>query len=282
MSNVVAIDPEQIKVEDIEIRLLLEGVYRYYGYDFRDYAASSLKRRLTDMLISENLPNISSLQARLLHDKSCVDRLLAKLSINVTSMFRDPEFYLSFRTKLVPYLKTYPFIRIWHAGCSTGEEAYSLAILLEEEGLYHRCRIYVTDFNAQVLHKAEKGIFPLSHMQEYTRNYQLAGGKRAFSDYYTAQYGGALFNPSLKKNMVFSVHNLATDSSFNEFNVVLCRNVMIYFNKALQARVYDLIYKSMSMFGFLGLGAKESLRGMPHEHAFEPIDAVNKISRKIK
>lgn len=282
MSNVVAVDPEQIKVEDIEIRLLLEGVYRYYGYDFRDYAASSLKRRLNDMLLSENLPNISSLQARLLHDKACVDRLLAKLSINVTSMFRDPEFYLSFRTKLVPYLRTYPFIRIWHAGCSTGEEAYSLAILLEEEGLYPRCRIYVTDFNAQVLHKAEKGIFPLSHMQEYTRNYQLAGGKRAFSDYYTAQYGGALFNPSLKKNMVFSVHNLATDSSFNEFNVVLCRNVMIYFNKALQARVYDLIYKSMSMFGFLGLGAKESLRGMPHEHAFEAIDAVNKISRKIK
>ncbi len=280
MSNLnVATQPADL--EELETQLLLNGIYSYYGYDFRNYAAPSLKRRIADLLVSEGLPNISSLQARVLRDPPCLERFLAKLSINVTTMFRDPEFYLTFRTKLVPYLKTYPFIRIWHAGCATGEEVYSLAILLQEENLYHRCRIYATDFNEKVLHKAQSGIFPLANMQEYTRNYQLAGGQGSFSSYYTAHYGSAIFNASLKKNMVFSVHNLVTDGSFNEFNVILCRNVIIYFNNELRARVFNLIYRSLAVFGFLGLGSKETLKGTPDAHCFEDIDAKNRISRKI-
>lgn len=276
-----SLPPPITQVEELETRLLLDGVFSQYGYDFRDYAAPSLKRRIADLLISEGLPNISSLQARVLRDTPCMERFIAKLSINVTSMFRDPGFYLTIRNKLVPYLKTYPFIRIWHAGCATGEEVYSLAILLQEENLYHRCRIYATDFNEKVLHKAQSGIFPLANMQEYTRNYQMAGGKGSFSSYYTAQYGSAIFNASLKKNMVFSAHNLVTDGSFNEFNVVLCRNVMIYFNNDLRARVFNLINKSLAVFGFLGLGSKESLKGAPDERCYEHIDAANRISRKI-
>ncbi len=279
--NEIGFAPQQAKLEELETKLLLDGVFSYYGYDFRNYAVPSLKRRIADLLISEGLPNISSLQARVLRDLPCMERFIAKLSINVTSMFRDPAFYLTFRKKLVPYLKTYPFIRIWHAGCATGEEVYSLAILLQEENLYQRCRIYATDFNEKILHKAQSGIFPLANMQEYTRNYQLAGGTGSFSSYYTAQYGSAIFHSSLKQNMVFSVHNLVTDGSFNEFNVVLCRNVMIYFNNELRARVFNLIYKSLNMFGYLGLGSKESLRGTPEEHCFEDIDPVNRISRKI-
>jgi chemotaxis protein methyltransferase CheR len=196
-----AYDPE---LERTEIQLLLEGVYRHYGFDFRAYAYASLRRRIWKRIDSDGLKTISALQDRVLHDPSMMERLLLDLSINVTAMFRDPGFYVAFRRDVVPALRTYPFIRIWHAGCSTGEEAYSMAILLEEEDLYDRARIYATDINEVVIRKAKEGIFPLDRMQEYTQNYLRAGGTRSFSEYYTAMYDGALFAPRLMRNIVFS------------------------------------------------------------------------------
>jgi len=211
-----------------------------------------------------------------------MEKLLLDLSINVTAMFRDPGFYVTFREHVVPLLRTYPFIRIWHAGCSTGEAVYSMAILLREEGLYDRSRIYATDINEVVLQRAKAGIFPLERMQEYTDNYIRAGGKKSFSEYYTAKYGGALFDQSLTKNVVFSQHNLVTDRSFSEFNVILCRNVLIYFDKTLQSKVHNLFYDSLAMFGVLVLGSKETLRFMAHEESYEQIAPPEKIFRKVK
>ena len=273
---------ESERLEEIEIGLLLEGVFRYYGADFRNYAPASLRRRIRESVAREGVGSVSGLQAKLLHDTACLERFLHALSINVTSMFRDPGFYLAFRTKVVPLLRTYPFVRIWHAGCSTGEEVYSMAILLHEEGLYPRCRIYATDMNPAVLRKAREGIFQLASMQEYTVNYMQAGGKSFFSDYYTAQYEHVIFDPSLRANMVFSDHNLVTDGSFNEFHVILCRNVMIYFNKTLQKRVHNLIYESLVMFGVFGVGNKESLRFTPREADYEELDAENRLYRKVR
>ena len=267
--------------EALEIQLLLEGVFRYYGFDFRNYALASLKRRIWNTIRSEQLTSVSGLQEKVLHDPACMERFLLTLSINVTAMFRDPSFFLGFRSKVVPLLRTYPFIRIWHAGCSTGEEVYSMAILLQEEGLYHRCRIYATDMNEVVLKKAKAGIFPLKLMQEYTQNYLKAGGKQSFSEYYTAAYDNAIFRSSLKENIVFSQHNLATDGSFNEFNVILCRNVLIYFNQLLQERVHKLLYESMGMFGVLGLGHQESLKFTPHEKHYEELEGHEKLYRRI-
>ena len=273
---------EAIELEEIELQLLLEGIYRHYGLDFRDYAAASLKRRIHETMRNEGAHTVSAYQDKVLHDSMCMDRLLLALSINVTAMFRDPSFYATFRRKVVPLLRTYPFVRIWHAGCATGEEVYSMAILLQEENLYAKCRIYATDMNKEVLRKAREGIFPLSAMKEYTNNYIQAGGNRFFSDYYTAQYGSVIFRPSLIENVVFSEHNLATDSSFNEFQVVLCRNVMIYFNKTLQARVHNLIYDSLSMFGVFGIGNKESLRFTSREQFYEELDDKDKLYRKVR
>ena len=270
------------ELEQIEIELLLEGIYQLYGFDFRSYAYASIRRRLWKRIEAEGLNTISALQDRVLHDSDLMERLLLDLSINVTAMFRDPGFYRVFREQVVPTLRTYPFIRIWHAGCATGEEVYSMAILLEEEGLYERSRIYATDINEVVLQKAKSGIFPLERMQEYTENYISAGGKRSFSDYYTAKYDGALFAPSLTKNVVFSQHNLVTDRSFSEFNVILCRNVLIYFDKTLQARVLALFYDSLAMFGVLVLGSKESLRFSPYEECYQQIDGPEKIYRKVR
>ena len=273
---------EDEQLEDIESELLLEGVFRYYGADFRNYAPASLRRRIRESVQREGVGTISGLQAKLLHDAACLERFLHMLSINVTSMFRDPAFYQAFRLKVIPLLRTYPFVRVWHAGCSTGEEVYSMAILLHEEGLYPRCRIYATDMNPVALRKAREGIFPLSSMQEYTSNYIMAGGKSFFSDYYTAQYEHVIFNPSLKANLVFSEHNLVTDGSFNEFHVILCRNVMIYFNKTLQKRVHNLIYESLIMFGIFGVGNKESLRFTPREADYDELDSENRLYRKVR
>src|ERR671917_1698993 len=200
-------------LERLEIELLLEGIYRHYGFDFRSYAYASIRRRLWKRLQAEGLKTISALQALVLHSPEAMERLLLDLSVNVTSMFRDPNFYKAFRRDVIPLLRTYPFIRIWHAGCSTGEEVFSTAILLQEEGLYDRARIYATDINDVVLQKARSGIFPLERMQEYTENYIRAGGTRSFSEYYTAKYGGALFKPALSRHIVFSQHNLVTDRS---------------------------------------------------------------------
>ncbi len=275
----VPYDPE---LERVEVELLLEGIYRQYGFDFRAYAYASIRRRLWKRINEEGLPTVSALQARVLHEPPLMERLLLDLSVNVTAMFRDPSFYCAFREHVVPLLRTYPFIRLWHAGCATGEEVYSMAILLEEEGLYGRSRIYATDINEVVLQKAKEGIFPLERMQEYTENYIAAGGRRAFSDYYLAKYGGALFSPSLTTNVVFSQHNLVTDRSFAEFNVILCRNVLIYFDKALQARVHKLFYGSLATFGVLALGSKESMRFSPHESDYEQLDGTEKIFRKAR
>ena len=274
-----AYNPE---LEQIEIELLLEGIYQHYGFDFRSYAYASIRRRLWKRIEAEGLSTISGLQDQVLHNPPMMEKLLLDLSINVTSMFRDPGFYRVFREQVIPTLRTYPFIRVWHAGCATGEEVYSMAILLEEEGLYERSRIYATDINEVVLQKAKSGIFPLERMQEYTENYIAAGGKRAFSDYYTAKYGGALFSPGLTKNVVFSQHNLVTDRSFSEFNVILCRNVLIYFDKTLQSRVLTLFYDSLATFGILALGSKESLRFSPYEECYEQINGPEKIYRKVR
>lgn len=273
--------PRPNELEDIEVQLLLEGIYRYYGFDFRNYAMASLKRRIWNVIRAENLTTVSSLQDKILHDKNCLERFLLSLTVNVTSMFRDPSFYVAFRTKAIPLLRTYPFIRIWHAGCSTGEEVYSMAIMLLEEGLYHRCRIYATDMNEQVVQKAKLGIYPLRLMQEYTQLYQLAGGEKAFSEYYTASYDGAMFSPSLKENIVFSAHNLVTDSSFNEFNVIFCRNVLIYFDRELQDKVHKLLYNSLRRFGILGLGKHESLLSTPHHYDYEALDSQEKLFRRV-
>src|SRR6478752_3782533 len=203
------------ELEQLEIELLLEAIFRHYGFDFRSYAFSAIRRRIWKRINAEELPNVTALQERVLHDPQVMERLLLDLSSNVTAMFRDPGFYREFRDKVVPLLRTYPFIRIWHAGCSTGEEVYSMAILLEEEGLYDRARIYATDINEVVLQKAKEGIYPLDRMQEYTENYIKAGGRRSFSEYYTAKYDGAIFKPELTRNIVCSQHNLVTDRSFS-------------------------------------------------------------------
>ncbi len=272
---------ERDDVDEIELGLLLEGVYRRYGFDFREYAPASLRRRVWRRAHAEGVSTISALQDRLLHDPACMERLLLDLSINVTAMFRDPTFYVAVREKVVPLLRTYPFTRIWVAGCSTGEEVYSLAILLLEEGVYERARIYATDINESVLDRARAGVFPLDKMREYTQNYIKAGGQRAFSEYYLAKYDGAQFQRSLVENVVFAQHNLVSDRSFNEFNVIVCRNVMIYFDRALQDRVHRLFYDSLAMFGVLALGAKESIKFSPFEDSYEDLDANERLYKKV-
>ena len=269
------------ELEHLEIELLLEGVYRHYGFDFRSYAYASIRRRLWKRVEGEGLRTISDLQARIFHDADAMERLLLDLSVNVTAMFRDPSFYQEFRQRVIPLLRTYPFIRIWHAGCSTGEEVFSMAILLEEEGLYDRARLYATDINDVVLQRAKQGIFPLERMQEYTDNYIKAGGARSFSEYYTAKYDGALFSPALTRNIVFSQHNLVTDRSFSEFHVIFCRNVLIYFDKTLQNRVHKLFYDSLVTFGVLALGSKESLKFSQYEPCYEKLSSTEKLYRKV-
>jgi chemotaxis protein methyltransferase CheR len=268
-------------VEEIEVALLLEAIFRRYGFDFREYAPASLKRRLWRRAHAEGLETISALQSRLLHDPACMEQLLLDLSISVTTMFRDPSFYTAFRAKVVPLLRTYPFARIWVAGCSTGEEVYSLAIVLEEHGLLERTRLYATDINEAVLERARLGVFSLEKMREYTQNYLLAGGTRAFSEYYLADYDGAVFDKRLVENAVFAQHNLVSDRGFNEFHAIVCRNVMIYFDRSLQHRVFQLFHDSLIRFGALGLGHKETIRYSGFEDRYEELDAVEKLWKKI-
>ena len=268
-------------LQSIEIALLLEGIYRHYGYDFRAYSPASLRRRILKAMKDEHCETISGLQAKVLHDPACLERFLLTLSISVTAMFRDPHFYRAFRSKVIPLLRTYPSFQIWLAGCSTGEEAYSMAILMEEEGLSNRSRIYATDINEAILKRAKEGIFPLEMMKEYTANYIQAGGKRSFSDYYTANYGNAIFRPSLAENVVFAQHNLVTDGVFNQFEVIWCRNVTIYFTKPLQDHVHNLLYDSLVPFGVIGLGKQETIRFTPHEYQFTQLVPDEPLYRKI-
>lgn len=267
---------------EIELSLLLDGVERRYGYDFRDYAHASLKRRVLKCVQDEQVGSISALQERLLRHPDCMARFLRTMSVSTTSIFRDAAFYRAFREKVVPRLRGVPFLRIWAAGCATGEEVYSLAILLQEEGLYDRARIYATDMAEAVIEEARAGVFPLKKMKEFTRNYQEAGGAKTFSDYYRAGHDSAIVSRALQANLVWAVHNLVTDNSFNEFQVILCRNVMIYFNHNLQSRVHKLLYDSLAVGGFLGLGSKESLAFTPHEESYEPVNGNARIYRRAK
>jgi len=269
-------------LEKIEIELLLQGLYAWCGYDFRNYSYPSIRRRIWNRVHRENLTTITGLLERALHDPACLRRLIADFSVHVTEMFRDPGFFLHFREKVVPVLRTYPSIKIWHAGCSTGEEVYSMAILLHEEGLYERSKIYATDISADVLKTAKSGMFPLEKMRKYTGNYQKAGGTEEFSNYYQVEGGRVRFKPFLIRNIVFAQHNLVTDRSFNEFHVILCRNVFIYFNRELQERVLRLFYESLVMFGHLGLGDKESLAYLTLGDRFEEVGHGQKLYRKVR
>ena len=269
-----------LDVENVDA--LLDLVYQRYGYDFRDYARASLLRRIRGILDSQRLSAVSQLQERILVDTTCFDAFVGALTVNLSSLFRDPSFFQAVRGKVIPFLRTYPSIRIWCVGCAGGEEVYSMAILLEEAGLYRRCRIYATDLNAQVLQSAKDGLFPLATMQEGSKNYFAAGGERSLSEYYTASYDNAVFHPSLKANLVFALHNLATDSVFNEFQLVLCRKVLIYFNRALTERVHRLLHESLCRLGVLGLGAKESLRQDPLMNAYEQLDSHERLYKKVR
>jgi chemotaxis protein methyltransferase CheR len=266
---------------DIELPLFVEAVFRRYHYDFRDYAPASLKRRLRTALPRFNCASLSQLQHRLLYEPNLFNSLLDYLTVQTTEMFRDPEYYLSLRTHVIPVLRTYPSLKIWVAGCSTGEEAYSLAILLKEEGLLKRTIIYGTDINAQALRKAEAGVYDIDRIALFSQNFQRSGAHSSLSAYYTAAYGHAVFDQSLKKHMVFSDHSLATDSVFAEMQFVSCRNVLIYFNRVLQDRAIGLFREALCLRGFLGIGSRESLRFSAHFTAFEPIDTENRIYRKM-
>jgi chemotaxis protein methyltransferase CheR len=273
---------EELDLEALEIELLLEGIHRRYGFDFREYAPASLRRRVRRRMDGEKVETISALQDLILHDPAVMERLLLDLSINVTAMFRDPSFFLALREKVVPMLRTYPFSRLWVAGCSTGEEVYSLSILLAEEGLSDRVRIYATDINEAVLERAKQGVFPLDKMQEYTQNYIRAGGTRSFSEYYLARYDGARFSRELVDGVVFAQHNLASDAAFNEFQVISCRNVLIYFAQPLQQHVHGLFYESLATFGVLALGQKETIRFSPFEGSFEELDPEERLYKKVR
>ncbi|SCY19103.1 CheR family methyltransferase [Desulfoluna spongiiphila] len=273
-------DSTRIENERLEIQLLLEAIYRKYGYDFRSYAFTHTKRRLEHRRAIENLDNFSEMQHRVIHDEGFFNTLLLDLSINVTEMFRDPWFYKRVREVVFPHLRTYPFAKIWHAGCSAGQEVYSMCILLEEEGMDDRVQVYATDFNELILQRAKEGIYPMDLVREYTANYQKAGGDCSFSDYYTADYDNVIMKRSLKENVLFSSHNLVTDGVFGEMNLIFCRNVLIYFNRELQNRVLNLFYDSLCPGGFLCLGSKESIRFSSVADQFEVVSEREKIYRK--
>ena len=270
------------ELEKIEIKLLLEGLYSFTGFDFRNYVSASIRRRIWYRIRTERLKNVSSLQEKVFHDPKVLKRLLSDFSIHVSEMFRDPQFFKSFRENVVPLLKQLPFIRIWHAGCSKGEEPYSIAIILYEEGLYDKTMIYATDMDEDLLREAKKGAYPLNRMQTFLDNYQSAGGKKEFAGYFKFSNGKAVIHPFLTQNVVFAQHNLATDHSFNEFHVIICRNVMIYFNKTLQERVHGLFYESLSPSGILGLGSKEDIAFSIYAHSYKIFDQSQKIYQKVE
>lgn len=263
--------------EAIEIALLLEAVYRRYGHDFRGYGRAHVARRIRHRMALAGAATISELQGRLLRDPALFSEFLGDLSVNVTEFFRDPDFFRALRCEVVPLLGTYPSIRIWHAGCATGEEVYSMAILLWEEGLMDRCRIYATDRNPAALEQARKGIFPIDRMREFTQNYQQSGGQASFADYYTARYESVIFDPALRRRITFFDHNLVTDGVPGEMHLIVCRNVLIYFNRNLQRRVVRLFADSLVPGGFLCLGTKESLGFSERSAAFAPAVAGQRI-----
>lgn len=254
--------------DELAIRPLLERIYAQYHYDFRGYAAASLKRRLRAAQLQMGAGTLADLEQRVLHDPAAFTRLLQFLTVGVSDMFRDPSFFRALRERVIPELRTYPSVRIWIAGCSTGEELYSFAIVLREEGLLDRSLLYATDINPEALRKAEQGLYPLDRLQAFTENHRLSGGKCSLSEYYTAAYGSAAFDRTLRKNIVFADHSLATDSVFAEVQLVSCRNVLIYFDRPLQDRALGLMKDALCRRGFLGLGSQESLLFSRHASAF--------------
>lgn len=270
------------ELEKMEIELLLEALYRHYGVDFRNYVFSTIRRRIWHRIHAERLHTVSGLQEKVLHDRQTFKKLTDDFSINVTELFRDPSFFKVIRQTVVPLLRDFPNIRIWHAGCSTGEEAYSMAILLYEEGLLHKTRLYATDMSEVCIEEAKLESFPLERMPKYTQNYLLAGGKKSIHDYVTNTKDRAEFQSFLGEGITFAQHNLAVDESFNEFHLIICRNVMIYFNSSLQNRVHELFYESLSPSGFLGLGHKESITFTNFADCYKEIELNAKLYRKIK
>jgi chemotaxis protein methyltransferase CheR len=268
-------------VEELEIDLLLEALQRRYGYDFRDYARASLRRKVRSIAGSVGVEHISELIPRLVHEPELFSSIVGTFSTPVTEMFRDPPFFRFLRETVVPYLRTWPFVRIWLAGCATGEEVYSLAILLKEEGLYERCTLFATDFVDASLRRAQEGIYPLRRMKDNIANYLLAGGRNQFSDYYHADYDSVIMDAGLRENITFANHNLVTDGVFSEVHLILCRNVLIYFNSALQQRVLQLFHDSLLHGGFLALGSKESLRYQELRDKFQELESTWKVYRKI-
>lgn len=273
-------ESENSDIIDLEMDLLFQAIFQKYGYDFKNYSKAHLKRRIIHRLKLSGLNTISELQNKVLWEKDFYRILLQDLSINVTEMFRDPSFYQVFRETILPVLSTYAHIKVWHAGCATGEEVYSLAIILKEENLLDRSRIYATDFNKNVLELAKQGIYKKQDMELYSKNYLESGGKGQLSDYYNSKYGSVMFDKSLTKNVVFADHNLVTDGVFAEVNLVFCRNVLIYFDKLLQNKVLNLFYNSLAKNGYLCLGTKESIRFTELENSFSVIDKKNKIYKK--
>jgi chemotaxis protein methyltransferase CheR len=269
-------------LQDEELQLLLNDMIDRYGYDFTGYSEASLKRRIEHFMINDHITDISKLRSLIVQNPDYFRHLVEEITVNVTEMLRDPIFYKTIREEVLPVLATYPFIRIWHAGCSTGEEVFSMAILLKEAGILHKSRLYATDINPYVIEKAKSGIFPASQMRKYSENYIQSGGSNDFSSYYSSNYNLAKFDESLSEKMVFATHNLVADSSFNEFQLILCRNTLIYFNKKLQSRVLELFDHSLDLLGFLGLGTKESLRFSGIESKFRQIMPGQKIWRKQK
>ncbi len=268
------------KTDDIEIRLLLEALFLRYHYDFRNYAPASLKRRLVQARERMGFPTFSALQETLLHDPSMLSRLLGYLTVQVSEMFRDPSYFRAIREKVIPHLRTYPSLKVWVAGCSDGEELYSLTILFREEGLEQRTLFYATDINQDALNRAEAGIYSLDRIKQFTENHRKSGGSSSLSDYYSAAYGNACFDKSLRKRVVFSDHSLVTDAVFAEMHLISCRNVMIYFDRALQNRVVSLFSDLLARNGFLGLGAKESLRFSSHASSFTDFVREEKIYQR--
>lgn len=271
---------EQDDVERIERELLLEGVARVYGYDFREYAEGSLTRRMANWLAGSGFAGFGQALPQLLRDPVAFEGLLRGITVNVSAMFRDPEVFRTIREQVTPHLETYPFVKIWHAGCAGGEEAYSMAILLEEAGLKGRYRIYATDIDQQVLRQAQQGIFHLKQMKQFTHNYQKSGGSNSFSDYYTARYDHAILAPALRENIVFASHNLVVDGAFGEMQMILCRNVLIYFKRHLKERALGLFHSSLVDGGFLCLGTKETLEGYPMAEQYQELVPHTRIYRR--
>lgn len=272
----------KMNYENQLLKKFLESIRSAYGYDFTEYAEASVQRRINNYITSRKLSGLHELQNIILKDKTALEDFVQELSVTVTEMFRDPLFYKSIRENVIKKLATYPFIKIWIAGCATGEEAYSIAIILQEANLLDRCIIYATDINQGSLAKAKEGIFPVRSMKLNTHNYLQSGGVRAFSDYYISKYNSVKFDSSLNKNIVFAAHNLAVDKSFNEFQLIICRNVLIYFNQQLQNKVINLFYQSLCPFGILALGNKESLLFSDNRKKFLEVDRKQKIFQKIE